>query len=344
MTVAGPMLEEPARVVRSRVAPSTANDTPREVAADKARSGPWLRTREAAAEFWIWALAKLSEHAPWFVRAAKPLVIDGIWYCSLSIRRGTLANARRILGDTSTHAQRVRMGKGVIASFYEFFAEVGRNSKRTRQEMLVEVEQVIGHDKYVAARACGRGAVVAVAHMGSFEVATAAMRDMEPSIHVVFKRDPRAHWERLRQTLHRKLEVHETPVDDGWGIWYHLRDRLRNNEVVLIQADRVMPGQRGVKLPFLHGHLEVPTGPVKLAMAAGCPVIPVFAVRVGPRSIRIIIEDAIEVDGGPSDIGPRSGAHPALLQLTALIAKYVKQYPEQWLLLNPAFAEDQESA
>jgi KDO2-lipid IV(A) lauroyltransferase len=303
-----------------------------------------MRVREGSADFWIWSLSKLSEHAPWFVDAVRPLVIDGIWYSSVTIRRATLANARRILGEGSTHAQRVRMGKGVVRSFYDFFGEVGRNSKRTRHEMLVEVEQVIGHEKYVAARASGRGAVVAVAHMGSFEVATAAMREMEPSIHVVFKRDPRAHWEKLRQALHRKLEVHETPVDDGWGIWYHLRDRLRNNDVVLIQADRVMPGQRGVKLPFLGGHLEVPTGPVKLAMAAGCPVIPVFAVRVGPRQVRIIIEDAIEVEGGLKDVGPGMGPHPALVRLTNVIASYVEKYPEQWLLLNPAFAEDQEIA
>jgi lauroyl/myristoyl acyltransferase len=311
---------------------------------DEGARGPGLvlRVREGAAGFWIWALAGLSRRLPWVVAAVKPFFVRGTWWSSVSIRRGTMANARRILGESSTRRERARLGRAVLGQVYEFFAEVGRNCGKPRQEMLREVESIVGHEKLVAARASGRGAVIAVAHMGSYEVAAAALREYEPDVAVVFKREARGHYEKLRRELHDRLGVHEAPVDDGLGVWFHLRDRLRANGVVLIQADRVMPGQKGVRVPFLGGHVEFPTGPVKLAMAAGCPIIPVFALRVGRAKVRIVIEDAIEV--GDMAGGAGAAAHPALIRLVKLVERYVREHPDQWLLVTPAWVEDQERA
>jgi len=357
VTVAGGIADDPAPLAReaprqhmpvskersTQESPRTRDDaTPRRGAAG--HPGPLLRLRESAAAFWIRLLAHFAARAPWFVDLVKPIFVHGTWLASISIRRGTTANARRILGESSSRPERVRLGKAVLANFYEFFAEVGRNSRRTQKEMLVEVESIIGHEKLLAARAAGRGAVIAVAHMGSYEVAAAALKEYEPHINVVFKREPIGAYERLRQELHLRLGVNETPVDEGMGIWFHLRNRLQANDVVLIQADRVMPGQRGVRLPFLGGTLEVPTGPVKLAMAAGSPIIPVFALRVGRRKVRIIIEDPIIAEGGLREAGPGAPPHPALVELTNLIARYVEKHPDQWLLLSPAFVEDQAAA
>jgi lauroyl/myristoyl acyltransferase len=76
-------------------------------------------------------------------------------------------------------------------------------------------------------------------------------------------------------------------------------------------------------------------------MAAQAPIIPVFAVRVGPAKVRIIIEDAIEVEGGLASVGT-GVPHPALIQLAKLIESYVARYPDQWLAFHPAWVEDQE--
>jgi KDO2-lipid IV(A) lauroyltransferase len=117
-------------------------------------------------------------------------------------------------------------------------------------------------------------------------------------------------------------------------VWLKLRDALARDEVVMVQADRVMAGQKGSKVRFLFGHLLLPTGPVKLALASGAPIVPIFAIRTSDGRIRIHVEPHIVVD--PSDQDP----HPALLKLAATLEKYVRTYPEQWLLLHPAFCED----
>ena len=56
--------------------------------------------------------------------------------------------------------------------------------------------------------------------------------------------------------FHEKIGVTEVYVEDGVAAWAQLRDALANDEVVVLQGDRVMPGHKGRVRPFLHGRLE----------------------------------------------------------------------------------------
>jgi lauroyl/myristoyl acyltransferase len=102
---------------------------------------------------------------------------------------------------------------------------------------------------YQEARRNQRGAVIVTAHLGCFELGMAALVEHEKRVHVVFRRDPSPRFDRLRSRLREMLGVREAPVDDGWATWSRLRDALSSDEVVLIQGDRVMPGQKGQPRP-----------------------------------------------------------------------------------------------
>jgi KDO2-lipid IV(A) lauroyltransferase len=93
-----------------------------------------------------------------------------------------------------------------------------------------------------------------------------------------------------------------------------------------------MPGQKSQAMPFLHGHLRLPVGPVKLALASGSPIIPIFTVMTAQKRCRVFIEPAIEV--APDD------PDAAMRKIADSIQKFVGEYPEQWLVLHPAFVED----
>ena len=288
------------------------------------------RIRAAAAGFWLQVLFFLAQRAPWFARLARGPFVRLSIVCSRAIRTATAANAARMRLRSDIR----RFTRGVVGSFYDFVCEVGRSLRMTREDLLAQVESIEGHEKYLAARAMKKGAILLTAHMGSFEVAVAALLQHEKRIHVVFKRDV-GRFERIRQALRQRLGVVEQPVDDGWAVWVRLRDALRADEVVAVQGDRVMPGQKGRRMPFLDGHVLLPTGPVKLATASGAPIIPVFSVRTPGGRIKLLIEDAIIVG---DDIDQ------AMEQIAAVIAKYVSAYPEQWLALHRAFCEDAEPA
>jgi KDO2-lipid IV(A) lauroyltransferase len=287
--------------------------------------------RAAAAEFWLDLLFRVAGRAPAVTRLTRQLFVRSAFRFSRAIRAATAANAGRIFGADASGDRVATYGRGVVENFYDFVCDVGQSLHLSREQLLARIDSVEGHEHYENARALRKGAIIATAHMGSFEAGAAAIVDRERAVHVVFKRDE-TRFEQVRTTLRQKLGVQEAPVDEGWTLWLRLREALQRDEVVMVQADRVMPGQKGSRVPFLHGHLLLPTGPIKLAIASGAPIIPVFAVRTPDRKIRIHVEPAIVVGDAPD---------AALLRLASVIENYVRAYPEQWLLFHRAFCEDE---
>jgi KDO2-lipid IV(A) lauroyltransferase len=295
---------------------------------------PPSSVRRAAADFWLNALFWQARNAPIIGKLLKPLAVQTTWKCSHLVRESTALNARRIFGPDTTDAQVRVYAKSVISSFFDFVCDVGRCVGLSDEQLVGQIESVRGEEAYVAARAAKKGAIIATAHMGSFEAAAAGLLRREKRIHVVFKRDQHNLFETVRSDLRRRLGVIEAPVDDGLSVWFHLREALQRDEVVMLQADRTMPGQKGTSVPFLHGHMTLPTGPIKLALASGAPVIPIFALRTPSGRVSINIEPAIEVEHSGERI------HPALFQLARILESYVRDHPEQWLTLHRAFSED----
>jgi len=251
---------------------------------------PSPRRYTAAADFWLNLLFWQARSAPIIGSIAKPIGIRLAWRCSEHVRTVTSLNARRIFGPEISARQTHAYAKGMLSHFFDFVCEVGKCVGLSDQQLREQVESVSGQDAYDAARSAGKGAIIATAHMGSFEAAAAALLEREKKVHVVFKRDDMSRFEQVRSALRKRLGVIEAPIDDGWTVWLRLRDALMRNEVVMLQADRVMPGQKGCPLPFLHGHVELPTGPIKLALASGSPVVPIFALRAKSGRMHINIE------------------------------------------------------
>ncbi len=227
-------------------------------------------------------------------------------------------------------------GLQVVGAFYDFVYDIGRSLRQSREELIERIESASGEQAYAAVRREGKGAILLTAHMGSFEVGLVALAANEPRIHVVFKRDEVGAFEKLRSELRGRLQVLEAPIDDGWMVWLRLRNALLNNEVVAIQGDRAMPGQKGVKTPLLDGHVLLPTGPFKLAVASGSPIVPIFSVRTESGGVRIFLEEAIYVE---SD---EAGVANAVQKFADVLGQYIRRYPDQWLVLDRAFCEDNE--
>jgi KDO2-lipid IV(A) lauroyltransferase len=283
--------------------------------------------------FWLERLFWLAEHAPGVLRLIRGPLARLAVRSSGAIRTGTLANAARILGSNSTPAERRAFARRVVRNFILFCHDIGRSLRMTPDELSGRIEQIDGHEHYDAARKRKRGAIVVTAHMGSFEVGMAALRRQDAKIHVVFRRDLFGRFERMRSALRAKLGVIEAPVDDGWTVWMRLRDALQGDEVVVLQGDRVMPGQKGQPVAVLGADMMLPSGPVKLALATGSPIVPVFCVRTASGKVRLCVEPAIDVNG-PADVDR------GMEQLAAVIGRYVRAHGDQWLMLQPAWCAD----
>lgn len=272
------------------------------------------------------------------LRWLKPLAIPlALWGCPTT-RANLCANSLRIFGRRLPAAEQRAFERGVVGNFFDFVVDMGKSGNDSLESILGRIDSIEGEPAYLTARQLKRGAVLVTAHMGTFEVGLAALRRVEPAVHVVFKRDAFDGFEQVRTRVRRRLGVVEEPIDDGFETLVRLRDALRADHVVVMQGDRAMAGQRSMVVPFLSGHLRVPIGPVKLALLTGSPIVPVFVVRGNNSRFNIHLGEPILIDAASADAGT---VEETLHMLARTQEAFVRQYPTQWLILEPAFVEDQ---
>lgn len=293
------------------------------------------RAHETSTPVRLAPLFRLAAAAPALARSLGPLATWLVPLLSPAVRRGTTANATAIFGRRLAAPEQRRFTRDVAGSFVSFILEVCRSSRETPDALLARIDAVVGEQAYRQARRDGRGAVLVTAHLGSFELGLAALRRVEPRVHVVYKRDAAHAFEAMRAGLRRRLGVIEAPIDAGLPTWLGLREALLRGEAVVMQADRAMPGQHSEVVPFLHGRLRVPTGPVRLARLTRSLIVPVFTIRKPSGRFEIRILPPIEPGVEPG----RPGPDPAVAAVAQAIESIVSLHPTQWLMLGAAFEE-----
>ena len=269
-----------------------------------------------------------SVHAPeWFKRRAPPVVAAVLFALLPDRRRGAIGNLQQVL-----HADRRTASWAALRLFSEFaFCTSEAMEQYSPRPGPLRVDRP-EPDPVRQALADGRGVVVLTGHLGSWDIAAKALRDLGRPVNVVMAHEINATSQDFvrsaREHAGMRLVLSDTSVFSSLG----LVSALRRNEIVAIQFDRAV-GAGGVRmLPFLGAPAPFPSGPFVLARLAHAPVVPVFVLRVGPRHYHIEAGQRIDV--------PRGARNPealdrvmdgAVRQLEAV----VRGHPTQWFQFAP---------
>lgn len=270
------------------------------------------------------------EHVPPLRGVARAIAQTGSFALAHERRRTLVRNAGLALGPDATALERTRTAFRMWGSAQRIISEVLSSRADSPEGLRRKVARFDGAADYFAARRLRRGVVIASIHMGSFEPALATLKLLEPRINVLFHPDPMPRFERARSDLRTRLGVIEHRVSDGVATWASMLDALRADEAVIMHADRTMPGQRGVRMPFLGlEQAELPPGPLRLAATLGSPIVPTFCART-PEGIHLWCDGMIEVE--PARLTAADVAsHPAQRALADAMERAIRRYPDQWL-------------
>lgn len=298
-------------------------------------NGPATGVRKRLADIFVQhGLFFFGRRIPFLIKLIKPFLVWVSFVFSRYLRRNLVANAAYLLGPESTPFERASFSRRVITRHFQFLQDFNRMQGWSREDYLGLIDSVSGTEHYDQARGHGQGLIVVTAHMGSYEVGLAEIMDHESEVHVVYMPNDQEPFERLRSNFRRRVGVVENDASQGLGLWFQLRDALARNAVVVIQGDRVMPGQSGRLVPFCGGQLEIPLGPVKLAAASGAAILPIFCLYSAPPRVRIEI-------GTPIIVSPekRPFDEAALHALSGSIEEVVSKHPDQWLSAHSALIQ-----
>ncbi|MBL8861419.1 MAG: lysophospholipid acyltransferase family protein [Planctomycetes bacterium] len=276
--------------------------------------------------------ARLLDALTGAARVAPRVVVEGaLCACAPLARwtrfeRMTRANLARALPELDP-AERLRIAGAVRRHAARQFASWLRlaSSDAPRGAWIDElVEADASLELLGAALARGRGAIVATAHLGDWELcATRLVRLGFRGAVVGLRRpnDPSALWIEAARARHglRTIPQSAPPRE--------LLHVLARGECLGILADLDARRLDGIELPFLGLPARTLTAPAALARASGAPIVPVRCVRERSGRYRLAAEAPIELDPTlPRELARRD----ALARLNAVYARWIRAAPEQW--------------
>ncbi len=175
-----------------------------------------------------------------------------------------------------------------------------------------------------------RGALILLAHVGSFEVmrASSGMRDL-PISFLGYFRNARMINAVLRE-LNARVDARliEIRPDDPTFV-FDVEQRIAAGELVATMGDRVGQDGKSVVVPFLGAPATFPSGPYLLAAALGCPVYLAFGLYAEPNRYALYCEPFAE-----RVVLPRAGRLDAVAAYAARYAARLEHFcrlaPDNW--------------
>lgn len=244
------------------------------------------------------------------------------------------ANLRRVRPGLDEAGLR-ELSRAGMRSYMRYWMESFRLSVWSRERVARDV-RVEGFEQLRAAMESGRGAVVALPHMGNWDLAGAWVAlEGYPFTTVAERLKPEKLFDRFvafRESL--GMEVLAL-TGGGVNVVGTLARRLREGRLVCLVGDRDL-SEAGIEVSFFGEATRMPAGPAALCQRTGAALLPASLWYDGPL-LRARIHPEVAV---PPE-GDRKEKTAAMVQAMADIWEQgIREHPEDWHMLQRFWLAD----
>jgi phosphatidylinositol dimannoside acyltransferase len=219
-----------------------------------------------------------------------------------------------------------------FANYARYWYEMFRLQPRDRVA-LAETFKPEGREHLDAAVAAGKGVILALPHVGNWDLAGAWLSNQVPHVTVVAEPvEPPQLFDWFVETR-RALGMEVVPLNRDAGA--ALIRALRAGHVICLLCDRDIAGD-GVEVEFFGERTRLPAGPATLAFRTGAPLLPVSA-YFKPEGHTATIEPPLPVERQGR---LRDDVTRVTQDLAHRFEELISAAPEQWLLMQPNWPSD----
>ncbi|MFC9977047.1 phosphatidylinositol mannoside acyltransferase [Spirillospora sp. NPDC127200] len=242
-------------------------------------------------------------------------------------------NLLRVTGKDAVDDEVRALSKKVLRSYFRYWLEVFRLPEYDRDRILGRM-RITGHEKLFATLDSGRGAILALPHMGNYEQAGAwLVHSGHPFTTVAERLKPESLFDRFvefREGLGMEVLPHK-----GASAFGRLAQRLRAGRPVCLVVDRDLTDS-GVEVEFFGETAKMPAVSAALAMQTGAALFPVTLWYEGEYWAARVHEE-IPVPGE----GVRQEKIQAMTQeLARAFQEGIAAHPEDWHMLQKVWVAD----
>ncbi|HEX6444575.1 MAG TPA: phosphatidylinositol mannoside acyltransferase [Streptosporangiales bacterium] len=244
-------------------------------------------------------------------------------------------NLARVTGADPEGAGVRRLSREAMRSYARYWLEVFRLPAMDAAAIRARVRIDGWHRVTDAVRE--RGAVVALPHMGNWDLAGAwAAVQGVPVTAVAERLEPVAVYDRF-VAFRRAIGIEVLGLGDA-DLVTALVDRAVRHRLVALVADRDL-GRGGVEVDFCGEPARMPAGPATVALRAGVPLLPVTLWYEDRLAIRV--HEAVPVPA----VGPeRERAEQMTRAVAGVFTTGVRAHPRDWHMLQRFWLADRPGA
>jgi lauroyl/myristoyl acyltransferase len=243
-------------------------------------------------------------------------------------------HARRVRGRPLTQLEELEAVRAAVRSYARYWMESLRLA--AMDPAVVDARfSIEGLEHIDQALADGRGAVLAIPHVGGWDVGGSwFVRQGYPLTVVVEALQPPELFDWF-VGLRGRFGFTVIPLDRGAGT--QVLRALRANQVVALLSDRDITGG-GVEVEFFGERTTLPGGPATLALRAGAPIMPT-AIYFDGRGHHAVVRPPVLME--------RTGRlREDVARITQAVAVelegLIRAAPDQWHLFQPNWPSDWE--
>ncbi len=300
------------------------------------RSGIRVKHRVEYALFRL--LAGVLNALPYRVALALGWAIAAILFHGLRYRRReTLRRIRSVFGPDLAESRARWIAWCSLRNLTFNAVEMLRIRQFDRadlQRMMPGLEEAVAEARRLLAERGGGGAILAIPHMGNWDLAgSACFLAGTPIFSVAARQRNRL----MNDYINRLRAGHGMDIlERGAGTLRDVTQRLRDGSFFAILPD-TRARKPDLTLPFLGGEANLARGMASFARSAQVPILPVIVRRQGWTRFEVTVHPPVFPD---ASLDKATDLRRITASVTATIDRAIHEAPEQWFWYNRRWVLD----
>jgi KDO2-lipid IV(A) lauroyltransferase len=246
------------------------------------------------------------------------------FWLSARQRRAALENYAAALGRDAADPEVARVARRAFQNYGRMLTDFLLLGSLAPEELLDRVT-LDGREHLDAALAKGRGVIMAVPHMGSWDMAGSYAGALGYPISAVAERFPGSLNDAVVSTRQRfGLNV----IALGRSAVRGITQALQAKAIVALLCD--LEQGPGVRVRFFGRQSVVPGGPAAIALKTGAPLMPACQYTTSPGHHRVHLDPPLTWAAGETKEG-------LMQRVVTRFEDFIRERPDQWYAFRPMF-------
>ena len=184
----------------------------------------------------------------------------------------------------------------------------------------------------------GKGVIVLAFHFGNWEITGMYLRYKGYPGQTIVRRLYFHKYDKLINRVRKHFDVHVIYRDESPKKMLKV---LKSNGIMGIVPDQDIDSIEGTFVSFFGRSTYTPTAPVKLAMASGAKIVPVFVVRKEDGTHKLFADKVIDVSSATKS---EEDVRKYTQEWSDVLERFVRQYPDQWVWVHERWKTQPQAA